>query len=97
METKREDILSVFIDYEVRSSTWTKYIKYRWLQKIAGKYFFRLANKKFRRYEISRAQDQAVLDARNEKIRLEEERKEAIRKMELKAKRADKIAKRGTK
>lgn len=52
--------LSVFLDYEIRSSWWASWIGWNWGQEISGKYFAWKASKKYARYKQSKMWEQRI-------------------------------------
>ena len=56
--------LSVFLDYELRSSWWACWIGWNWGQKLAGKYFAWKTIRKYERYKQSKIWEQRIKDYR---------------------------------
>ena len=50
--------LSVFLDYEIRSSCWAGWIGWNWGQEISGKYFAWKVKRKYARYKQSKMWEQ---------------------------------------
>lgn len=49
-----------FLEYEIRSSLWARYVSWVWLQKIASSYFAWKVRYKYNRYRISIMEQQAI-------------------------------------
>jgi hypothetical protein len=46
-----ESSLSIFLDYEIRSSWWASWIGWDWGQELSGKYFAWKTSRKYARYK----------------------------------------------
>jgi len=56
--------LSVFLDYEIRSSWWASWISWNWGQELSGKYFAWKTSKKYARYKQSKMWEQRIKNFR---------------------------------
>jgi hypothetical protein len=56
--------LSVFLDYEIRSSWWASWIGWNWGQKLSGKYFAWKTSRKYARYKQSKVWEQRIKNFR---------------------------------
>lgn len=56
--------LSVFLDYEIRSSWWAPWIGWNWGQEIAAKYFAWKTSRKYARYKQSKMWEERVKNCR---------------------------------
>jgi len=52
--------MSVFLDYELRSSLWASWIGWDWAQNISAKYFVWKVLRKYARYKRSKYIEQAI-------------------------------------
>ena len=56
--------LSVFVDYEIRSSWWASWIGWNWGQELAAKYFAWKTSRKYARYKQSKMWEQRIKNFR---------------------------------
>lgn len=56
--------LSVFLDYEIRSSWWASWIGWNWGQELSGKYFAWKTSRKYARYKQSKMWEQRIKNLR---------------------------------
>ena len=56
--------LSVFLDYEIRSSWWASWIGWNWGQELSGKYFAWKTSRKYARYKQSKVWEQRIKNFR---------------------------------
>lgn len=56
--------LKEVLEYEIRSTWWTKLVSWTWFQKIAGSYFAWKVGKKYKRY-VEAMQRKQQHDARH--------------------------------
>jgi hypothetical protein len=56
--------LSVFLDYEIRSSWWASWIGWNWGQELSGKYFAWKTSIKYARYKQSKMWEQRIKNLR---------------------------------
>lgn len=56
--------LSVFLDYEIRSSWWASWIGWDWGQELSGRYFAWKASRKYARYKQSKMWEQRIKNLR---------------------------------
>ena len=56
--------LSVFLDYEIRSSWWASWIGWNWGQELSGKYFAWKTSRKYARYKQSKMWEQRIKNFR---------------------------------
>ncbi len=55
-----DSYLSVFLDYEIRSSWWASWIGWNWGQELSGKYFAWKTIRKYARYKQSKVWEQRI-------------------------------------
>lgn len=48
------------LDYEIRASVWAPWIRIRWMQDLAGRYFAWKVRRKYSRWQASRAERSRV-------------------------------------
>lgn len=56
--------LSVFLDYEIRSSWLASWIGWNWGQELSGKYFACKTSRKYARYKQSKMWEQRIKNLR---------------------------------
>ena len=56
--------LSVFLDYEIRSSWWASWIGWNWGRELSGKYFAWKTRRKYARYKQSKMWEQRIKNFR---------------------------------
>ena len=56
--------LSVFLDYEIRSSWWASWIGWSWGQELSGRYFAWKVKRKYARYKQSKVWEQRIKNLR---------------------------------
>jgi hypothetical protein len=56
--------LSVFLDYEIRSSWCASWIGWKWGQELSGKYFAWKTSRKYARYKRSKMWEQRIKNFR---------------------------------
>ena len=56
--------LSVFLDYEIRSSWWASWIGWNWGRELSGKYFAWKTSRKYARYKQSKMWEQRIKNFR---------------------------------
>jgi len=56
--------LSVFLDYEIRSSWWASWIGWNWGRELSGKYFAWKTIRKYARYKKSKMWEQRIKNFR---------------------------------
>jgi hypothetical protein len=56
--------LSVFLDYEIRSSWWASWIGWDWGQELSGKYFAWKTSRKYARYKRSKMWERRIKNFR---------------------------------
>jgi hypothetical protein len=59
-----DSFLSVFLDYEIRSSWWASCIGWDWGQELSGKYFAWKTSRKYARYKQSKVWEQRIKNFR---------------------------------
>jgi hypothetical protein len=56
--------LSVFLDYEIRSSWWASWIGWNWGQELSGKYIAWKTSRKYARYKRSKMWERRIKNFR---------------------------------
>ncbi len=61
----KDDLLEIFLDYEIRSSWWADLVWWKWGQKLTGSYFACKVKKKYKRYLNSKKQEKRLKEKYN--------------------------------
>lgn len=63
---ERVDMRREILDYEIRASWWAGWVGIAWLQDLTGSYFARKVNRKYARWEASKAMSRRVISRQND-------------------------------